>query len=244
MGQYQLKYKPFGNSAILIEWPQKIDKNILEDIRRFSDKIESKGLKEIHELNFVYSTLLIIYSSNLISYTDIRQKLKLLYEEEEDLNVGGHHNLWQIPVCYDLQYGIDLNYLSSEKNLSIDELINLHSDPVYTVYGIGFLPGFLYLGGLVKELHIPRRENPRLDVSKGAIAIGGTQTGIYPQSTPGGWHILGRTPVSLFDARNEKPCFVSPGDKIKFQPITIAEFEVIQIAESSEVYELKKELYD
>ncbi len=243
MGQYKLKFKSFGNSAILIEWPQEIAKDILEDIRIFSDKIESKRIKEIHEMNFVYCSLLIIYKNNTISFNDLKQKLQLLYDEDR-FTTQRHHTLWEIPVCYDEEYGIDLSFLSNEKKLSIDEIISLHSGTIYTIYGIGFLPGFLYLGGLEKALSMPRRSTPRLEVPKGAIAIGGNQTGIYPQHTPGGWHILGKTPVSLFNARNEKPCFATPGDKIEFRPISKAEFEVIQIAEDTEVYELKKELYD
>jgi len=240
---YKLKFRAFGNSAILIEWPQRIVKEILEDIRIFSDKIEGKNIKEIQELNFVYASLLIIYNSDLISFSELKQKLQLLYDEDNSA-LQRHHALWEIPVCYDKEFGIDLDFLSEEKKLSIDEIISLHSGNIYTVYGIGFLPGFLYLGGLKKALHIPRRSTPRLEVPRGAIAIGGDQTGIYPQHTPGGWHILGKTPVSLFNPRSEKPCFATPGDKIKFRPVSRAEFELIQIAENTEVYELKKELYD
>jgi len=243
LSQYKLKFKSFGNSAILIEWPQKIAKEILEDIRLFSDRIEIKNIKEIQEVNFVYASLLIIYNHNIISFKDLKKKLQLLYDEDY-FAMHRHHTLWEIPVCYDVEFGIDLDFLSTERKLSIDEIISLHSSTIYTIYGIGFLPGFLYLGGLDKALYTPRRSAPRLDVPKGAIAIGGNQTGIYPQHTPGGWHILGKTPVSLFNARNEKPCFATPGDKIKFRPISRAEFEVIQIAEDTEVYELKKELYD
>ena len=228
---------------MLIEWPNKIAKDILEDIRIFSDKIESNKIKEIHELNFVYASLLIIYNNNLTSFNDLRDKLQLLYDKD-NFEKKRHHTLWEIPVCYDEEFGIDLEFLSNEKKLSIDKIVSLHSKAIYTVYGIGFLPGFLYLGGLEKALHTPRRNTPRLEVPKGAIAIGGNQTGIYPQHTPGGWHILGKTPVSLFNSRNEKPCFATPGDKIKFRAISRAEFEMIQIAEDTEVYELKKELYD
>lgn len=243
MANYKLKYKHFGNSAILIEWPQEIVKEILEDIRIFSDKIEIKNIKEIQEINFVYASLLIIYNPDLISFSLLEQKLRLLYGED-NLELERNHTLWEIPVCYNEEFGIDLDFLSKEKKLSIDNIISLHSGAIYTIYGIGFLPGFLYLGGLAKALDTPRRSTPRLEVPKGSIAIGGNQTGIYPQQTPGGWHILGKTPISLFNSRSEKPCFATPGDKIKFRSITKAEFEMIEIAENAEVYELKKELYD
>ena len=243
MKPYKLKFKTFGNAAILIEWPQNIVQSILEDIRIFSDKIESNDIKEIQDINFVYASLLIIYNPDMISFSELKQKLQLLYEEDNSA-MQRHHALWEIPVCYDKDFGIDVDFLSNETRLSVDEIISLHSGTIYTIYGIGFLPGFLYLGRLNKALRIPRRSTPRLEVPKGAIAIGGNQTGIYPQHTPGGWHILGKTPVSLFNPKIEKPCFATPGDKIKFRPISRAEFEMIEIAENTEVYELKKERYD
>ncbi len=243
MSKFNPKYKRFGESAILIEWPQEISKIILTDIRIFVEKIKKSNVKEILEYNFVYSSLLIIYDYKLISFYQIKETLQHLYEDASQTKLA-QSSLWHIPVCYDLDFGIDLEYLSKEKNCSIDEIISFHTNTIYTVYGIGFLPGFLYLGGLIEELHTPRRSLPRLEVPKGAIAIGGRQTGIYPQSTPGGWHIVGRTPVSLFNPQSIIPCPVSSGDKIKFKSVKKAEFEVIKIAQESEVYKFNKELYD
>ena len=109
MKKYPLKFKSFGNSAILIEWPQKIAKDILEDIRIFSDKIEGRSIKEIQEVNFVYASLLIIYKNSLISFHDLKEKLQLLYDEDY-FAMQRHHTLWEIPVCYDEEFGIDLNF--------------------------------------------------------------------------------------------------------------------------------------
>lgn len=243
MSKFYPKYKQFGESAILIEWPQKISKTILTDIRVFVEKIKNEKIKEILEFNFVYYSLLIIYDKNIISFNKIKQKLCHLYEKDNQTKLS-QSSIWHIPVCYDVKFGIDLEFLSSEKKCPVEEIISLHSNAIYTVYGIGFLPGFLYLGGLEDILHTPRRSFPRMKVPKGAIAVGGRQTGIYPQSTPGGWHILGRTPISLFNPRSIKPCVVSAGDRIKFKPINKAEFEVLKIAQDSEVYKFKKELYD
>lgn len=243
MSNFKPTYKQFGESAILVEWPQRISKTILTDIRVYVEKIKNCDIKEILEYNFVYSSLLVVYNNKLISFDHIKQKLSILYEKQSQTKLS-QSSLWHIPVCYDQEFGVDLEFLSKEKKYTIEEIISLHSNAVYTVYGIGFLPGFLYLGGLLNELHTPRRSIPRLEVPKGAIAIGGSQTGIYPQSTPGGWHIVGRTPISLFNPRNIHPCAVSPGDKIKFKMVNKAEFEVIKIAQESEVYNINKELYD
>lgn len=239
-----MTYKPYGESAILIEWPQLISKEILQDIRFFVAEIELKNDKDILELNFIYCSLLIIYNSKNSCFSEIKHTLESLYENEFAVTVKSEKTLWQIPVCYDSAFGIDLAYLSSEKKLSVEKIISLHSSVDYTVYGIGFLPGFLYLGGLSEKLYFPRRNSPRLAVPKGAVAIGGTQTGIYPQSSPGGWHIIGNTPISLFDVKKETPSVIIPGDEIRFNPITKEEFEVIKIAQEAGNYKLQRVIND
>lgn len=243
MGNYQLTYKPFGESAILIEWPQIISKEILNDIRAFVAKIESENSENILELNFIYCSLLIIYNSKNNCFNEIKNALISLYDNESVVPFKSKKTLWNIPVCYDEKFGIDLAYLSSEKKLAVEKIISLHCSVDYTVYGIGFLPGFLYLGGLSEKLYFPRRNSPRLTVPKGAVAIGGNQTGIYPQSSPGGWHIIGNTPISLFDVKKETPCLITPGDEIRFKAITKEEYEVIKIAQKQRSYELKSVIH-
>jgi len=239
LGNYQLTYKPFGESAILIEWPQIISKEILKDIRFFVTKIEHQKSKDILELNFIYHSLLIIYNSKNCYFAEIKNTLESIYENELHIPEKLEKTLWHIPVCYDEEFGIDLAYLSSEKKMPVEKIISLHKSVDYTVYGIGFLPGFLYLGGLSEKLSFPRRDSPRLAVPKGAVAIGGNQTGIYPQSSPGGWHIIGNSPISLFDIKKEIPCVIVPGDEIRFNPISKEEFELIKIAQDTGNYELK-----
>lgn len=239
-----MTYKPYGESAILIEWPQLISKEILKDIRFFVSEIERENSENILELNFVYCSLLIIYNSKNSCYCKIKHTLKSLYDNESVISVKSQKTLWHIPVCYNEEFGIDLAYLSSEKKLTVEKIISLHSSVDYTVYGIGFLPGFLYLGGLSEKLYFPRRNFPRLAVPKGAVAIGGNQTGIYPQNSPGGWHIIGNTPISLFDVNKETPCVITPGDEIRFNPITKEEFEVIKIAQEAGNYKLQRVIND
>ena len=116
----------------------------------------------------------------------------------------------------------------------------MHISSLYTIHGIGFLPGFLYLGGLTEELYTPRLKVPRLVIKKGALGIGGSQTGIYPQESPGGWNIIGNTPVSMFEINKKTPCLFTPGDEIKFQSISIEEYKVIENDVLNEVYNLKE----
>lgn len=242
MNNFQLSYKPLGTSAILIEWPPEISKEILNDIRFFVSKIEK--FNEIVECSFIYSSLLVDYNNELTDSSALINKLNKVYKKNVEV-LKPKRTLWEIPVCYDEEFGIDLKFLSLEKKISIDEIVSLHSEINYTVYGIGFLPGFLYLGGLDHKLHFSRRNTPRMEVLKGSVGIGGNQTGIYPQTSPGGWHIIGKTPINLFDVNNKIPCFINPADEVKFISVLKEEFSLIDEACKKKSYEPNKfELYD
>lgn len=238
-----LQYKRFGERSILIEWPAMIDENILRDIIYFKEQIYKNNLQEIVELKSAYNSLLIIYDSICRNLENDVKLLKKLYELM-DLKHDIVSKLWKIPVCYDAVFGIDLEAISVEKNLSINEIIMLHSQAIYTVYFTGFLPGFLYLGGLNESLFVPRKTTPRLKVEQGSVAVGGKQTGVYPKESPGGWNIIGNSPISFFDISKEIPCFSKPGDQIIFYPITLKEHENIKILVDAGVYQIKSEVID
>jgi inhibitor of KinA len=129
-----------------------------------------------------------------------------------------------IPVCYDLSLAPDLPLLAEHCGISIDDVIALHTSASYRVFFLGFKPGFAYLGGLDARLHMPRKASPRALVPAGAVAIGGEQTGVYPQASPGGWQIIGRTPSRLFDVSKEPPCLLQAGDQVNFRAISLQEF--------------------
>ena len=238
MGNYLLTYKRFGDSAVLIEWPKSISIKILNNIRQFAIEIEKCNDEAILDVSYVYSSLVIIYDVKKYSFQKIVLFLKSVYKSTF-ISIITTKNVWQIPVCYDVDFGIDLGVLASEKKLLTEDIISLHTSSCYTVYGIGFLPGFLYLGGLKEKLHLPRRSTPRLEVPKGSVAIGGNQTGIYPQNSPGGWHIIGRTPVSMFDVKKDIPCNILPGDEIKFEAISREEYDSLLKTQEIGAYELK-----
>ena len=139
-----------------------------------------------------------------------------------------HKQIIQIPVCYNPAFGFDLQELSSFCQLKKEEIIDIHSSAFYTVYMIGFVPGFPYLGGLSERLTTPRKQNPRPVIPAGSVGIAGQQTGIYPLETPGGWQIIGRTPLKLFDVNRQQPSLLKAGDKLKFEPISLREFEQIE----------------
>ena len=131
----------------------------------------------------------------------------------------------QIPVCYGMDRENDFQNLANSKQIAPKELIELHSSPVYRIHFFGFLPGFMYLQGLKEELYTPRKAVPAPQVKPGSVAIGGKHTGIYPSSSPGGWHVIGLTPLCLFNAEKSPPVFAEPGERIRFVPISPAEFE-------------------
>jgi len=237
---YRLKYKPFGNQAILIEWPSEINDLILEDIINFELKIKADKINLIEDIIIGYNSLTIKYS---VAFNSFQHKKELLQNSYSKLNIPLKSKalIWHIPVCYNKDYGLDLQNVSKEKNITINQVINLHTTAIYKVYFIGFLPGFLYLGGLDTKLHINRKKTPRINVAKGSVGIGGSQTGIYPSDSAGGWNIIGKTPISFFNVLQLNPCFAKAGDTIKFVSISKPEFLKIEAKIAQGLYTLKPE---
>lgn len=232
-------YKPYGNSGVLLTWEARMTPNVLTEVLEFKAKVLKLGIKVIVELIQSNNSLLIIYDKKIIKFKTLQHLLERLISLESDKIQTETSYCWEVPVCYDAVFGIDLEEIAQKNRLTIDEIIELHTTPKYQVFSIGFLPGFLYLGGLDKRLHIDRKSTPRLEVKKGAVGIGGMQTGIYPKSSPGGWQILGNSPLNFFDINNEKPCFAKAGDFIKFVSISMEEYQEIQEAILSGNYQLK-----
>ncbi|PKV51998.1 inhibitor of KinA [Aquimarina sp. MAR_2010_214] len=213
--KYKLQYKRYSERAILIEWPSEIEENILQNLLSFKKSILSSCNKPIIEVIPAYNSLLIYYVSTIEDFYSEVLMLKSLYSKGFD-ETRPESRLWKIPVCYTTSLAQDLKTFAESKSLTVEEIIRLHTTPLYTTYFIGFLPGFLYLGGLDDQLHNARKMTPSLHVKKGAVAIGGNQTGIYPMSSPGGWHVIGMCPLDFFNPKIEDCCFISSGDKIQF----------------------------
>lgn len=236
---YELKYKSYGEFSILIEWEASIDTSVIRDINVFKANILKKEAKVLQDCIIGYHSLLIVYKNKLEEVHKKISFLKDIYMHKKK-EISTYDYIWKIPVCYDVKYGIDLLDISEKTKLSKEEIIQLHTHNTYTVYFIGFLPGFLYLGGLHKKLFFDRKPTPRLKVPKGAVAIGGMQTGVYPQESAGGWNIIGNTPVSFFDITKETPCFASSGDQIQFTSVTKEVYLSIEEEVKSGVYKMEK----
>lgn len=243
MTAFNLTYRTYGERSILVEWPAEINENTLLDVLNFKTKIEKYIFESKIKVTSAYNSLLITYDSTIDNINSEILTLKSLYSEKKGVERSSF-KLWKIPVCYDNEFAMDLDEISVQKNLTKKEIIRLHSEGIYTVFFIGFLPGFLYLGGLDEKLYVPRKPSPRLKITKGAVAIGGNQTGIYPNESPGGWNIIGNTPITLFDASKNIPCFARAGDKIQFVPIGIKEHQDISTLIKAGVYQMESEVID
>lgn len=242
MNPSPITIKPFGEQAVLIEWPERVDEQILNDILQFeAHLINNRLLGPNWETVVSYNSLTLINTKKTVAFSVIKSSLETWYSEKKDA-VQKKRFLWTLPVCYDAAFGPDQDHVCSVLGMDVASLIQLHTQNSYLVYGIGFLPGFMYLGGLPQNLEIPRRDLPRLEVPKGAVGLAGKQTGIYPQQSPGGWQLIGNCPVSLFDSSQENPCFVSVGDKIKFEAISRAEYNLYRIEAEAGVYTVRKEV--
>ncbi|WP_224483035.1 5-oxoprolinase subunit PxpB [Robertkochia aurantiaca] len=235
MDKFKLEYKSFGDHALLIQWPRLVDESILTDIISFNELIKQQ--LDVQETVPAYNSLLLIFDTETV--------LAKMIKEVNNLYKGHYKSdpverkRWQIPVCYDTEFGIDLEDFAFQKKLSVEDVIKLHTEPVYTIYAIGFLPGFMYLGGLNKTLHHPRRKEPRLKIPRGSVGIGGEQTGVYPQESPGGWNIIGNSPIRIFNPENQPPCGVNVGDQVQFYSIDKPTHELFTIQVESGIFQLK-----
>ena len=244
MSAYDISIRPYGVHAILLEWPDRVDESILEDILQFSHYLENHCLKdEQWEMVPAYNSIALIHRDKPIDFEKFKLQLEKWYAEDSR-EFKRKRVLWRLPVCYDLEFGIDLMEVSERLNKSIEELIDLHTERNYTVFGIGFLPGFMYLGGIDKALEVPRKASPRQKVYKGSVGLAGKQTGIYPQDSPGGWNIIGRCSVPMFNPEKDPPCFVQVGDKVRFYAIERAEYDLHKIEGEVGIYKVEKTYLD
>ena len=229
--------KPFGYNAILVEWPKEMSESILWAILNYQNAIHSLNHNAIIETIQSINSLTIVYDTNRSSMSEM---MDWLLSIESDDTVSTSKSKWEIPVCYDALFALDNDEMTQKLKIDWVELVELHTRPTYTVFSIGFLPGFLYLGGLHSKLHYPRKSQPRPQVLKGSIGIGETQTGVYPIDSPGGWNIIGKTPIPFFDISKPNPCFAQPGDQLVFYPVSYQEYKEIEAQINSESYQISK----
>jgi inhibitor of KinA len=215
---------PYGKSALLINFEQKIDAEIHTLVKAYFNSISD--FDEISYQIPAYCSITVVFNSSKTDFESLKSKIEKLKIKPDKINSDSE--IIEIPVCYEMEYAPDLVSLSKEINLSPEEIISLHTSKTYDVYMMGFLPGFPYLGQLAEKLECKRKSTPRKRVKAGSVAIAGKQTGIYPTDAPGGWQLIGQTPLKIFDASKENAFMIKMGDKIKFKSISAENFKTLQ----------------
>ena len=216
-----------GDSSLLIQFGQEISPEINAQITAFVHLMREQHLEGVTDVIPAFSSLLINYDPRVIDYRKLKRRLEKLLKLEVSKKASSSR-IFEIPVCYGGEYGPDLENIAKHANLTPQEVIDIHSSSDYLIYMLGFLPGFCYLGGLDERIHTPRLANPRIKISAGSVGIGGSQTGIYPLDSPGGWQLMGMTPVKTYDPEREVPILVEAGDYIRFVPIDEEEYKRIK----------------
>lgn len=223
-----------GAHAISLDWQVGIDPHFHDSLIQTKKVMHELFQAEVTEIVLTYQSLLICLKPDIpvqkvilrLQQFDFSQAVKPQTEKQ----------VWRIPVNYGSESGKDLKQLAEINGMEEEAVIDLHSSAKYRVYFTGFMPGFLYLGGLPEAIHTPRKKNPEIRIPAGSVAIGGQQTGIYPQESPGGWHIIGHTPLPVFSIQNQPPSPFQPGDEIHFEKVNAIRYrELLSAAEAGQI---------
>ena len=214
---FKPKIVPLGDSALLVQLGAEIDLPINQRVHALANLMAASSINGVIETVPAYATLLVHYDPLTLSYTQIknivREKMAQIQENE-----SRKPRLVEVTVQYGGKLGPDLDSVASHCGLRIEDVIRIHSEKIYTIYMMGFTPGYPYMGKLDDVLITPRLETPRTRVPAGTVAIAGSQTGIYSIESPGGWNLIGWTPLKLFDPNSNSPFLFMPGDEVKFIP--------------------------
>ncbi|MCD8015814.1 MAG: 5-oxoprolinase subunit PxpB [Lachnospiraceae bacterium] len=218
-----IRILPAGDQALVAEFGDKIDPSINDRVQSLASNILESKVRGVTELVPTFRSLLVCYQPSVIGYEALRETV-LLLAGHPDTAISAQRRMLKIPCCYGSHFGPDLADLERYTGIDRDEIIRIHSGADYRVYMLGFLPGFAYLGGLDERIAMPRLATPRVKIPKGAVGIGGNQTGVYPLESPGGWRLIGNTPLDFYDPNRKEPVLCRAGDIIRFFPITSADY--------------------
>jgi len=217
-------FRLMGDRGLLLEFGDEISPEVNEKVRRMTLAIQAGAIEGIVEIVPTYRSLLILYNPLILSIDDLKKRLERI-EKGLQQTPFPEPKLTRIPVLYGGSYGPDLEEVAKYHQISPEEAIRIHCSKPYFIYMIGFMPGFPYMGELPEGLITPRLKTPRLSVPTGSVAIAQRQTGIYPMESPGGWQIIGRTPVKMFDPEKDPPALLQMGDFVQFYQIGEMEFD-------------------
>lgn len=223
---------PASDSSLLVMFGNTISPALNARVIALFHAIQACRDPRIRNVHPAYASLLIDFDPLRLTHEELTSTVQQL-ANTDDVAAETTANVLTIPVCYDLEFGPDLPDVARHAGIPAEEVVRLHCAPTYLVYFLGFSPGFVYLGGLPEVLHAPRLRTPRPSIAAGSIGIAGSQTGIYPVDSPGGWKLIGRTPLVMFDPEATPPTRLQPGDLMKFAPIDRATFVQIKSSDKA-----------
>ena len=223
------RFEPASDQSLLIYFGEKITVEANESVRKLLHLLEEEPIAGVRNLHPAYCSLLVKFDALKWRHEKLENELRKYLGRLDRVKMHGPRRV-EIPVCYGGEFGPDLDEVAALHRISADRVVELHSSATYLVYFLGFVPGFAYLGELPKELITPRLATPRKKVPRGSVGIAGNQTGVYPFETPGGWRLLGRTPLAMFRMDREGLSLLSIGDRVRFVPVSREQFVALERA--------------
>lgn len=224
-----VQFQPASDQSLLIYFGQQMTPDAHQSVRKLLRVLKQKPIAGVRNLNPAYSSILVTFDALRLNHADLEEILRGYVQRLDALRIPKGREL-KIPTCYGGEFGPDLNEVASLHALTPAQAIELHASVTYTVYFLGFVPGFAYLGELPEALATPRLNTPRRSTPPGSVGIAGNQTGVYPFATPGGWRLIGRTPIAMFRPDRKAMSFLSIGDRVRFTPISAARFAALEKA--------------
>jgi KipI family sensor histidine kinase inhibitor len=228
-----------ADTALTIEFGEAVDRHVSALVLALADRMDRQAIAGVVELVPTFRSLMVHYDPILLPQAELKRRLVPLLAGLEAAQEAGRR--WRIPACYHESLAPDLNEVAERTGLTPANVVERHSATTFHVYMVGFLPGYPYMGDLPPELVLPRRENPRTAVPPGSLAIATTQTIVYTLESPGGWHLIGRTPAPLWDARQARPAILAAGDKVVFEPVSVTDYESMLARAASGEFRLRPE---
>lgn len=236
----EIRFLNAGDTMLVVEFGQQVDRHISELVLALAERLEAAALPGVVELVPTFRSLAVHYEPLRISQSELKQRLAPLLQGLAAAKPKARR--WRIPACFEETFALDLAEVAKRTGVGTERVVDALCATSLRVYMVGFLPGFPYLGDLPKELELPRRENPRVKLPAGSIAIATTLAAIYPVESPGGWHIIGRSPIPLWDLRRGPPSLLAAGDEIRFAPVSIAEYERLAATAAKGALRLEPEI--
>lgn len=223
----EVRYLVSGDCSVCVEFGNEISPEINKKIRAFKIAVEKSGIPGVVETVPTYRSLLVHYKPEIIGFKALTEKFEELMGSLSNIQIPPPAVI-EIPVLYGGEMGPDIENVAEHNHKTVEEVIRIHTSEDYLIYMLGFIAGFPYLGGMSKEIATPRLKSPRVKIDGGSVGIAGEQTGVYPVDSPGGWQLIGRTPLKLYDADREKPVLLEAGQYIRFKSVTQEEYAQIE----------------